>query len=181
VQIESDASNCSITSYIKNWLGILVAASPLLLFAGCIGYAFYLDQQQKTADSLVDRLCIQDGGLTVYEQVMAPAHYFKFKGDPPSTPSESQFNKPEDIFVVRALPRVYLQNNKPRIAKHELLYIRRHDNKILARGINYVRYDGSPFFFLEWIAKYSDDYSCRPKIVGNPESKLYINYFQPSK
>ncbi len=176
MQTEHDPSN-HCANRIKRWLRILLIASPVLLPAGCGGYAFYQDQQKKRADALVDRLCSQDGGLTVYEQVMAPAHYFKSPEGAPHTPLENKTNSLKDIIVERNLAEVNIRAREPRVIRRESVFVRRTDNKIIARSIWYVRYGGLPFY-IAWLAKYTDTYSCSARTI-NRDDTLYINFPQP--
>jgi hypothetical protein len=177
MQAEFDTSNRSIASHIKSWLWFLVVASPVLLPAGCMGHMFYQDRQKKAADELVDQLCSKDGGLTVYEQVMAPVHYFKDKNSTPDTPREDKSIDSKDIFVYRNLPEISVRTRLPRVMRTEAVIVRRTDNKIIAKYTHYTRFGGLPFY-LEWLTIYTDTYSCKSEGSGHPYSKLYINYFQ---
>jgi hypothetical protein len=108
------------------------------LVAGCSAWA---PQQQAEFDAQVERLCAQDGGITVYEKVVLPREQLDAGGRPriperiDVTPGDAYYRESENRLLLGSDEALSLR-------REEIRYVRRSDAKILGRSVRYVRRGG---------------------------------------
>jgi hypothetical protein len=156
----------------KRFLPWIITLALLGGLASCPYSQWQIDQAEK----MVDQLCEKDAGIYIYEQVEAPASYFKVPGELPHTPREQN---PPDLnhpFLLRQSEPQYFLKGNPAVVRTEVLIVRQSDQKILSRRVGYSRYGGEP----AWLQSYSpiaSQYHCR-HFVGsgrNLASATYVN------
>lgn len=138
---------------IKDWFWLV----PWLLPFAAIGVYVMFDQhvqhRTKIADRLVDELCEKYGGITVYEQVEAPEHYFRryLNGEHiPSTPFLSDA-KEKDPFVYGDVREKILINGDPHrtgyptVTVTDIPIIRKSDGMVLSKRTDVKRIGGDRF------------------------------------
>jgi len=92
-------------------------------------------------DAQVDRMCREDGGVTVYENVDLPSDEFdRYARRNWSLPSKSGA-KEVDLYVAEYTTHFY-RHEDPRVSRTEYKIIRRSDEKILGTHTSYGRGGG---------------------------------------
>lgn len=162
----------NIRTLVKRFLPWTITLALLAGLASCPYSQWQIDQ----ADKLVDQLCEKDAGIYIYEQVEAPASYFKVKGELPQTPREQS---PPDLshpYVMRQGEPQYFLRGNPAVVKTEVLIVRQSDQKVLSRRVGYSRYGGEPKL-LQAFSPIASQHHCR-RFVGsgsNLASATYVN------
>ncbi|MDP3230218.1 MAG: hypothetical protein Q8N13_19900 [Acidovorax sp.] len=125
----------------RRWLWVV---SWLLPIVAVVAYSLYvqdLNRRTAEADRLVDELCEKYAGITVYEQVEAPAHYFRshMPGEPPITPHLVTYITTDPYVYAPATTTLILAGNPhrtgyPTISIREIPIIRRNDGAVLSKS-----------------------------------------------
>ncbi len=112
----------------------------VLLLVCWIGVTFWYGGGRKMYyDTLVNRMCREDGGVKVYETVKLPPERFDKWGNV-QLPEESR-TKTTDDFYYRA-EMTYLRRDDPKLIRMRTQVIRRSDGKVLGEVIRYGRGGG---------------------------------------
>jgi len=118
---------------------IFISALVITLLAGCKGYVPGL---QSYWDAQVKEMCAKDGGVTVYEKIdIDETDYQKFGGSGGVIPVPDERSKTKSYPYFTKSVRQEINSN-PQVARLETEIVRRSDNKILGRVINYLRIGG---------------------------------------
>ncbi len=133
---------------IWGWVGL----SPLILI-GLLVLAFLFGEFNKSYwDYKVKKMCLEDGGVTVYETVFLSEAEFKTAGGS----SYGQLVVPtREVARDRNIYPFYsersgseLRSGSPRVYRSESKIFRKSDEKVLGRLTTYGRYGGDfPFSF----------------------------------
>lgn len=112
-------------------------ARPLLyllafLLAGCF-------REKDLLDAEVRKLCAQDGGVKVYETEKVPKELFNEFGEVLVRPVEKASSTDKYAYLAGIK---YLQKGNPEMSRTHFQIIRRHDGKVLAESVSYMRYGG---------------------------------------
>lgn len=128
----------------------------LLPIVAMVAYSLYvqdLNRRIAEADRLVDDLCEKYAGITVYEQVEAPAHYFPshMPGEQPITPGPAIFKESDPYVYAPTIEEVVLRGNPnrtgyPTISIRKILIIRRSDGSVLSKSTDVHLVGGNHFF-----------------------------------
>ncbi len=128
----------------------------LLPIVAMVAYSLYVqDLNRRTAEAnrLVDELCEKYAGITVYEQVEAPAHYFPshMPGEQPITPGPAIFKESDPYVYAPTIEEVVLRGNPnrtgyPTISIRKILIIRRSDGSVLSKSTDVHLVGGNHFF-----------------------------------
>lgn len=131
---------------------------PLFLMTACTTV------RQAAYDAEVDRLCAEDGGAVVYEQVPWPEARFNKYGEPKA----ARGVPPADVYGPEYLVRVDNRSLKSAggaaIDRYQVSITRRSDNKLLGTSTWYVRAGG------DWISGFQpSQYQCPSpaKLISN--------------
>lgn len=110
------------------------------LLACWLGVTFWYGGGRKVYyDTLVNRMCREDGGVKVYETVKLPAERFDKWGNV-QLPEESRA-KATDNFYYRT-ETTYLRHDDPKLVRMRTQVIRRSDGKVMGEVIRYGRGGG---------------------------------------
>lgn len=121
---------------MKNFLFAMLLTTSL---AGCTGYA---PGRQAYWDAQVKEMCAKDGGVTVYERIdIDETDYQKFGGSGGVIPVPDERSKTKGYPYFSKSVRQEINSN-PKVARLETEIVRRSDNKVLGRVINYLRIGG---------------------------------------
>lgn len=115
----------------KIWIVVIIAG-------------FWLSGCEKTKlDEEVRRLCVQDGGVKVYETVMlSEAEYSQLQS------RHGEFSIPfknrarEDDLYYYEVETKYLKKGNPEMWRSEYRLVRKADEKVLAVSVHYARRGG---------------------------------------
>lgn len=138
-------------NFIALKLTLALVASSIAALAGITVLNFaYLEAKVIYWDRRIDQLCLTGAkdvvGLKVYEQVIAPASYISGPsiGLPGQirVPFESKYADPQAPIVQRYVELEVLNKSNPKVSKHSVQILRKHDQKILGEEIHYVRSGG---------------------------------------
>lgn len=163
----------------------------LLPIVAMVAYSLYvqdLNRRIAEADRLVDDLCEKYAGITVYEQVEAPAHYFRshMPGEPPFTPGPAIYKDGDPYVYAPTKDNIVLagsphRSGYPTVLVREIPIIRRSNAAILSK-ITTVRRVGGDHFLLTLLLDTSpspmrSSYECkRPVGSGSDlEAATYMN------
>lgn len=164
----------------------------LLPIVAVVAYSLYvqdLNRRTAEADRLVDELCEKYAGITVYEQVEAPAHYFPNHrpGEQPITPGPAIFKDSDPYVYAPTIEEVVLRGNPhrtgyPTISIRKILIIRRGDGSVLSKSTDVHLVGGNHFFetlFLDVISPspMRSNRSCRIHTGGSHDqtASVYTN------
>jgi hypothetical protein len=112
----------------------------LVICALWFGASFwYAGGQKYYYDAQVRRLCAQDGGIKVYEQVKLPAERFDRWGNI-GVPNK-RYAKPTDEYYFETEIE-YLRRGDPSLERARTVLVRRSDGKVLGQSIRYARGGG---------------------------------------
>jgi hypothetical protein len=117
----------------KYWALTVAIASAL---ASCSG-------EQSHWDGEVSRMCKQDGGVTILEQVRISQDEFNRMpkvGGYTSIPSRAALKSTDKVFWDESIKVLHAAN--PRVWRSEHLIKRRNDEKVVARVVTYSRVGG---------------------------------------
>jgi hypothetical protein len=114
-------------------LALLIGMSFAL--SGCVSQTFW--------DARIDRLCRQDGGMTLYERVWISAEEYRRLGGVQGTiPLPNEQSAPSGYPFLAKQSRTVLSERDPRVYRAETLYFRASDGKVLGRLVRYHRVGG---------------------------------------
>ena len=111
--------------------------------AGCMGW---VPGRQSYWDAKVKELCKKDGGVTIYEKVRISRSDLKrgvllVNGSGEIEVSQKAFARPDaPVYAERKI--TYLREGNPVVGRTEWNFIRRADDKIVAKSISYGRGGG---------------------------------------
>jgi hypothetical protein len=119
---------------LMTWQVFATGAVGLIAVAGC-------GLQNIPTDARIDNLCKKDGGVTVYERVMAPHIYLA----PDGQVALDDLTRLRDREYYVTVDSVLVQAGNPEIRRIENTLHRRSDQKVLAKSVLYIRpADGIP-------------------------------------
>jgi hypothetical protein len=126
---------------------------------GCEARKAYYDWQ-------VRKLCDRDGGVVVYERMeMSKADYLRFSRDVGSGEKFSPLAVESPVSTETTT--TYIRRGSPEVRRDEEVFMRRSDNKILARYVYYARVGGD---FPSWAHPSSK--GCAP-IPGGVSKRVF--------
>ncbi|MBM3358987.1 MAG: hypothetical protein FJY54_14835 [Betaproteobacteria bacterium] len=114
----------------------------IALFIGALWFGasfWYAGGRTIYYDMEVNRLCKQDGGVKVYEQVKLPAERFDKWGNV-GVPNK-RHAKPSDDYYFETEIR-YLRTGNPSLQRASTVLVRRSDGKVLGESVRYGRGGG---------------------------------------
>lgn len=118
---------------------LLIALLLAVTLTGCMGY---VPGQQSYWDAQVKEMCERDGGVTVYERIdLDETDYQKLGGSGGVIPVPDERSKTKNYPYFSKSVRQEINSN-PQVARLETEVVRRSDNKVLGRVINYLRIGG---------------------------------------
>ncbi len=186
-QTSGPTSQVTEIARMRRWLRIVPWLLPVVAVVAYSLYVQDLNKRTAEADRLVDELCEKYAGITVYEQVEAPAHYFRsyMPGEPPITPHLPKDNDP--YAYGDSMERVVLVGNPhrtgyPKVSIREIPIIRRSDGAVLSKNTDVHLVGGNHFLetlFLDIISPspMRSNRSCRKHTGGSNDQAvaLYSN------
>lgn len=186
-QTSRTTSQLAAAAPTRRWLWVVPWLLPIVAVVAYSLYVQDLNRRTAEADRLVDELCEKYAGITVYEQVEAPAHYFRsyMPGELPFTPHLPKDNDP--YAYGDAIERVVLVGNPrrtgyPKISIREIPIIRRSDGAALSKSTDVHLVGGNHFFetlFLDIISPspMRSNRSCRIHTGGSHDqtASVYTN------
>ena len=118
---------------------VLVPISVLSVLSGCVVY----DARKADWDQKITEMCEKDGGVQIYEKVNISADEAKLlphvSGKLSATIKRlADLNAP----VITEEVRTHLHDSAPEVWRTEVTFIRRSDNKVVARRVTYSRRGG---------------------------------------
>ncbi|MCW5576886.1 MAG: hypothetical protein KIT13_12395 [Burkholderiales bacterium] len=120
------------------------APSMMLLFTitftGCMGY---VPGQQSYWDAQVREMCAKDGGVQILEKVILTkqeATSMPQVDGKISTRSNANSLGRDPVYSEGKIS--YLRESNPRVSREEVAVIRRADQKVVARWVEYARIGG---------------------------------------
>jgi hypothetical protein len=144
--------------------GLIIVLLFLPIAMGCA------TPTQRELDAEVNRLCVVDGGITVYEKVTLPPEEFDKYGV-----FRIRFKRqatPADKYYLEIHTRYYRQGgyDEPSLWRDEYLVVRRRDEKVLGKLVTYVRRGGD--IPGPW---HPTSYSCPPRGKGpSLEASVFV-------
>ncbi len=112
----------------------------LLVMLLWVGASFWYGGGRKIYyDTLVNRMCREDGGVKVYETVKLPAERFDKYGNV-HIPDKKDA-KPEDEYYYVSETK-FLREDSPKVIRMRTQIIRRNDAKVLGESVRYGRGGG---------------------------------------
>lgn len=150
-QTSRTTSQLAATAPARRWFWVVPCLLPVVAVVAYSLYVQDLNRRTAEADRLVDELCEKYAGITVYEQVEAPAHYFRsyMPGEPPITP---HLPKDNDSYAYGdSIERVVLagsphRSGYPTVVVREIPIIRRSNGTMLSKTTTVRRVGGDHFF-----------------------------------
>ncbi|WP_188709524.1 hypothetical protein [Polaromonas eurypsychrophila] len=149
-QTSRTTSQVAAIAPTRPWLWIVPWLLPIVAVVAYSLYVQDLNRRTAEADRLVDELCEKYAGITVYERVEAPAHYFRshMPGELPITPHLPKDNDP--YAYGDPIERVVLFGNPhrtgyPKISIREIPIIRRSDGAVLSKNTDIHLLGGDHF------------------------------------
>ena len=131
--------------YKSYGLGLIgwIISIPFILI-GLIIFAFILCGANKAYwDHKITKMCENDGGVTVYEEVSLDREEYKQYINKFGKLSIPKNNKASaNLNYIRFDNREFIHRNYPTVRRYEFLVKRRSDNKILGRRVSYSRVGG---------------------------------------
>lgn len=159
----------------RRWLWIVPWLSPIIAMMAYSLYVQDLNRRTAGADRLVDELCEKYAGITVYERVEAPAHYFRshMPDEPPFTPGPAIYKDDDPYVYAPTTENVVLagsphRSGYPTVLVYEIPIIRRSNATMLSK-ITSVRRVGGDHFFMTLLLDTSpspmrSSYECKPPV-----------------
>lgn len=151
-QTARTTSGVALIASTRRWLWVVPWLLPIVAVVGYSLYVQDLNRRTAEADRLVDELCEKYAGITVYEQVEAPAHYFRsyMPGEPPITPHLATYITTDPYVYAPATTTLVLAGNPhrtgyPTILIREIPIIRRSDGAVLSKSTDVELVGGDHF------------------------------------
>lgn len=139
-----------------------------LLLSCWLGVTFWYGGGRKVYyDTLVNRMCREDGGVKVYEQVRLPAERFDKYGNV-NVPNK-RYAKPSDDYYFETEIQ-YLVAGNPSLERAKTVLVRRNDKKVLGESVRYGRGGGD--LPGPW---HGSSFNCPP--IAEAEGKLETSIF----
>ena len=117
-----------------------IASLLAVTLAGCMGY---VPGQQSYWDAQVKEMCEKEGGVSIVEKVILTkqeAALMPHVDGKIAPRSNSSLSSRDPVYSERRVSN--LRESNPRVSREEVLVIRRADQKIVARWVEYVRVGG---------------------------------------
>lgn len=121
---------------------------PVVLIGGLVAWYGWCEGRKAYWDHKVTEMCNKDGGMHVYERVLATERYIDrygyiripAKGDNERAAFEWEA-KPDDLFFYQSTLEV-IKSGEPTVGKSHFWIVRRADGKLLGEGVHYGRTGG---------------------------------------
>lgn len=188
-QTSGPTSQVAAVAPTRRWLWVVPWLLPIVAVVAYSLYVQDLNRRTAEADRLVDELCEKYAGITVYEQVEAPAHYFRshMPGELPITPHLATYITTDPYVYAPATTTLVLAGNPhrtgyPTILIREIPIIRRSDGAVLSKSTDVELVGGDHFLetlFLDIISPspMRSNRSCRIHTGGSHDqsASVYTN------
>jgi hypothetical protein len=122
------------------------ASAAIALAAALAGCAGWVPGRQSYWDAKVKEMCEKDGGVTIYEKVRVSRADLQrgvlpMSADGMIGPTLKELSHPDaPVYAKRTI--TYLREANPEVGRVEWTFIRRTDQKIVARSVSYGRRGG---------------------------------------